>query len=303
MSEYTFTFQPKGPFDLRFQNQFFNGWPTLATDEETIVMAFPVEGWQTSAAVTLRQADDGMLYGCVYGVQEKQQALAAQAQALAAMSLDVDGSRWLEVGKQDPHIGELQTYYHGMRPTLFHSPYEAACAFVIGHRIHIAQTRKLRAKMAEQYGKKIMVEGEAFFAFPEPENLLKLEEFPGIALAKIPHLHAIARAALDGWLQRAALRTIEPEAALEKLQTLPGVGPFFAQGILYRGVGVSDGITSDDISQYAVRRRYGLPESSSFDEILKVAEAWRPYRMWALVLMHVWQREHNDLPKKKFSRS
>ncbi len=49
-------YAPQGPFDLANQNQYFGGWPTLPDDPGAIVIAFPVEGWQGSAAVVLRQS-------------------------------------------------------------------------------------------------------------------------------------------------------------------------------------------------------------------------------------------------------
>gem|GEM_PF-3679796 len=37
-----FTFKPRGPFDLLFQNQYFNGWPTLPDNPTTIVRSYYV---------------------------------------------------------------------------------------------------------------------------------------------------------------------------------------------------------------------------------------------------------------------
>ena len=128
-----FTFTPKGPFNLLHQNQFFNGWPTLKSDETTIVMAFPVEGWEDSAAITLHQNDDGTVTGKVYGTKSPEKAFQ---QALAAMTLDADGSGWPDIGTRDNFVKGLQEKYHYMRPTLFHSPYEAAVSFIAGHRIN-----------------------------------------------------------------------------------------------------------------------------------------------------------------------
>ncbi len=102
-----FTFQPQGPFNLLFQNQYFNGWPTLENDSDTIVMAFPTEDWQGSAAVTLTQPSDGSLRGKVYGAKDPEQA---KQQAFAALSLDEDGSDWPKVGARDAFISELKKH-------------------------------------------------------------------------------------------------------------------------------------------------------------------------------------------------
>ena len=58
---------PKGPFDLARSREFFGGWPSPADDPEAIVMAFPVEGWRTSAAVVVRQERGGRIVGDVHG--------------------------------------------------------------------------------------------------------------------------------------------------------------------------------------------------------------------------------------------
>ena len=54
---------PKGPFDLARSREFFGGWPSPPSDAEAIVMAFPVEGWRTSAAVVVRQERGGRVVG------------------------------------------------------------------------------------------------------------------------------------------------------------------------------------------------------------------------------------------------
>ncbi|HSX06601.1 MAG TPA: hypothetical protein VLG92_02690 [Candidatus Saccharimonadia bacterium] len=288
-----FTCQPQGPFELLFQNQYFNGWPTLTADPQTIVMAFPVEDWQSSAVVTLMQLPDGSLRGKVYGAHDNEKA---KQQALAALSLDEDGSDWPKVGERDAFIGELQKTYHYMRPTLFHSPYEAAAAFVIGHRINIVQTRKIRAHMAQELGQTIAVGGQTFYAFPSPQELLTMQSFQSLNDTKIERLHAVAQAALDGWLTRDYLRTLDEESALSKLQTLPGIGEFFSQGILQRGMGHKDGFSHDDFTYYAIQQSHHAHGTFDRTAAEKIIEKWEPYRMWATVLTHVWARENSIRP-------
>src|SRR3954452_20304680 len=90
-----------GPYDMARQNEFFGGWVKPAGDPHSILMAFPVEGWEHSAAVLLRQEGETVT-GEVTG------PAAAWNQALAALSLDEDGTGWAEVGERDPVIGALQ---------------------------------------------------------------------------------------------------------------------------------------------------------------------------------------------------
>ena len=276
---------PQGPFDLETQAARFGGWPRLG---DAIVMTFPVEGWRSSAAVVMRQRE-ATIVGEVHGAADGN-AEQAWRQALATVSLDADGRGFLEVGRRDPVIGRLQADYRNLRPVLFHSPYEAACAFLIGHRITILQTRRIRQRMAEEAGATIDVDGAPFTAFPDPHALLRLESFPGVAPAKIERLHQVARAALEGTLDRARLRSLPESEALQQLRTLPGIGEFFAQGILMRGAGLVDAVTDDDLTPRAIQLLYRLAERPDRAAVLQRAESWRPYRMWAVVLLNVWVR-------------
>ncbi|MDQ1513902.1 MAG: DNA-3-methyladenine glycosylase [Microbacteriaceae bacterium] len=287
---------PRGPFDLTNQNRYFNGWPTLPDHPETVVMAFPVEGWRGSAAVTLRQRGDEV---DVRVIAPPEIAEKAESQALAAISLDVDGTPWAGLGERNALLGELQQQHRFLRPTMFHSPYEAAAAFVIGHRISIVQTRRIRQRLAEQSGATIEVDGAPFAAFPDPEALLRIDHIDGVADTKIPRLHGVARAALDGLLDRDALRAIDTAEALAELQTIPGIGPFFAEAILYRGVGVPTGITHDPMSLEAVQRAFDLPEVPSVADADRLTDEWQPLRMWAMVLLHVHLREENQGPGRR----
>lgn len=288
----------KPPYSLRNQNNFFGGWPVIKDTAEdfAIVVSFPIEGWLESAAVVVTQNKNGSLSAEPHGTD----AYSEQAinQALATLSLDVDDGSWEEVGKRDKVIAGLQAKYDYLRPMLFHSPYEAAAGFVIGQRISIKQRQAIQKKMSEQLGEKISIENQIFAAFPSPQVLLDVHEFPGLNATKLARLHGIAQAALDGKLDRSYLLTMPTEQALEQLQQLDGIGPFYASGILYRGAGVVDDITDDNLTKYAVQQAYRLSKEPAQTEVLKIAEAWRPYRMWCEVLIHAWLRREIGLPKR-----
>lgn len=290
---------PKAPFDLKNQNSYFGSWPVLTdTDEEySIIITFPVEGWKESAAVVMTQKNDGGLSVVVHGT--KTQSEKAVNQALATLSLDVDDAEWEAVGGKDQVIDTLQKKYDCLRPTLFHSPYEAAVGFVIGQRISVKQRQAIQKKMSDQLGEKITVKDQMYSAFPLPQKLLEIQEFPSLNQTKMERLQGIAQAALDGKLDRMYLLGMSPNHALEELQKLEGVGPFYASGILYRGAGIVDDITDDSLTKYAIKQAYKLAGEPTQTEVMKIAENWRPYRMWAEVLIHVWLRREVGLPKRK----
>jgi DNA-3-methyladenine glycosylase II len=292
---HTFELIPQGPFDLAYQQRHFGGWANFQPDPTAVAMAFPVEGWADSAVVVLRQRDTGTIAGAVHGV-DGAHAQRAWEQALAVLSLDIDGSEFPSVGERDPVIGRLQLAHGWMRPTLFHSPYEAACNFVIGQRISIAQARAVRGLLAADSGDRVDAEGVELAAFPRPQRLLELSTVRGLPDEKLVRLHGIARAALDGVLDRARLRSMPTQTALAELTSLRGVGTFSSQGILFRGAGVVDEVTDEPVSKQAIQRLYDLDHLPDDAEVLHRAEPWRPFRMWSLVLLHVWIRGEGGGP-------
>ena len=73
---------------------------------------------------------------------------------------------------------------------------------------------------------------------------------------------------------------------------MPGVGPFTAEAVYLRGCGVADEIPeTEELSLQAAADLYDKPGLDR-DGYMEIAEKWRPYRMWAVVLLRVgWNRE------------
>jgi DNA-3-methyladenine glycosylase II len=154
-------------------------------------------------------------------------------------------------------------------------------------------------RMSQELGEQIEIDGQVFHAFPDPHALLTLAAYGSLSELKIERLHGVAKAALDGLLDRDSLRSLPIDRALVMLRSISGIGPFFAQGILYRGAGLVDEITSDDLTPYAVQVAYKLEKLPNHKQVLEIARLWRPFRMWATVLLHIWLRREVGLPKKR----
>jgi DNA-3-methyladenine glycosylase II len=201
----------------------------------------------------------------VHGTVEADHEARAIQQAARIVSLDHDGTGYPAVGERDPIVKDLQERSGYLRPVLFHSPYEAAAWSVISARTGHAQAVKLRDALGE--------------TFPAPERLLELKELQGLPANKVPRLHGIAQAALEGKLDRESLLAKDPDQAYTELQDLPGIGPFYAGLILIRAVGTTDvAAKGEPRLEKAIQERYGRP-------IADVIEGWRPFRTWVSVLM------------------
>src|SRR4051812_49713557 len=106
---HTFSVSPRGPFSLAASAGFAGGFApglgggSVEAGRASILMAFPLESWRTSAAVDVQQTSDGTVKGRIFGADDltKSEVAEARAQALRSLSLDHDGTGWLAVGQRD----------------------------------------------------------------------------------------------------------------------------------------------------------------------------------------------------------
>ncbi len=274
---------PEGPFSLQLAAGFGFG-QREGNENDVMRLAFVADNFEHQVGVILRQP---LVDGPILAEVEGEGDLAAiEAQVKRVLSLDYSGKDWLAVGEHDPIIANFQKQYHGLRPVLFYSPYEAAAWSVISNRKFGAQAKKIQRELSEQYGEVFDLAGEQLAAFPTPQALLGVKEFAGLDPVRVERLHAIAESALAGQLDVPHLHAMSSEEAIAAMRQLPGIGPFYAALIVIRGAGLAD-VLPDNEPRFIsfVQQLYGLDHKPSQKEILAIAEHWRPFRTWACVLI------------------
>lgn len=278
-----FVLPTRGPFSLADLATLGFGHNTVEQFDGVMRMAFCVDGgYEHHVGVAVRQ-DGDELHCSVQGSAGK---APVAAQVARVLSVDHDGDAFAEVGRRDPVIGKLQTLAPGMRPPLFYSPYEAAVWSIISARRHRLQAASLRSRLAQAHGTTLEAAGQQVVALPGPRRLLEIEQFPGIADDRIPRLHAIAEAALDGKLEVVHLTAMEPADAMAELQRLPGMGPFYSSLVVIRACGLADVLpTAERNLLDLVPKLYGVPTPLTQEAFTELAERWRPFRTWASVLI------------------
>ncbi|UIJ36441.1 DNA-3-methyladenine glycosylase [Allobranchiibius sp. GilTou73] len=263
-------YEVRGPWSLATSRRFWEGFAPAALAaqaSDALSTVFRVEADWSWASAEVTQRDSS----AVVQVRGEGDLEAAAAQVTRFLSLDVDAEGWPEVGKRDAVIADAQRELPGLRPCGFHSPYEAAAWAVLSQRIRIVQAARLRAGIIEDYGD----EG----AFPSPERLRRADlDLPG---RKNEFLRAVADAAIEGRLDTATLRSVDPQEAEQRVQQIKGIGPFAAELVVLRGANVPDAVPANESRLHAeIAERYG--DDAVLDE---VSLAWRPFRTWACVLL------------------
>lgn len=277
----------QGPYDLTASARFLEGFAPAAHADAAAVpgelrLAFPVApSWRPVGVLVRQPIPGGPVRAAVRGAPEDVPPAIDAVRRI--LSLDVDGSGFTALGARDPVVAELQATYPGLRPVAFHSPYEAACFAIIGHRIRMTQAATIKRRLSELLGTPTDVHGVTLPTFPAPEVLQAQPQVPLVSELKSNRLKAIAKAAAYGRLDTTDLRAKPIPEALAHLSELPGIGKFSAELILLRGAAHPDGFPLHETRLHEeMRRSYGATTTADLTEI---AESWRPYRTWVSLLL------------------
>lgn len=283
----------QGRFDLTASARFLEGFaPAARADAASrpgeLRLAFPVApSWRPVGVLVKQPIPDGPVRMAVQG--DPSDVDKAVVAARRILSLDVDGTGFAAVAARDPVVGELQARYPGLRPVAFHSPYEAACFALIGHRIRMTQAATIKRNLAVELGEQIDVHGVVLPSFPSPAVLRSLPRVPMVSEVKSDRLKAIAEAAEAGLLDAEELRALPVPDALARLRTLPGIGEFSSELVLLRGAAHPDGFPGAEARLHEEMRR--VYPASTKAELREVADEWRPFRTWVSLLLRVRREE------------
>jgi DNA-3-methyladenine glycosylase II len=108
----------------------------------------------------------------------------------------------------------------------------------------------------------------------------------GLSRVKIATLRGLAHALDDGKLDLDALTHAPDEIIHAELTALKGIGPWTADIYILFCLARADAWSPGDLAlQYAVRDALALDARPGLDEMVAIAEAWRPWRSVAARLL------------------
>ena len=181
-------------------------------------------------------------------------------------------------------LGSLAARTPGLRVPGAFDGFELAIRAILGQQVSVSAARTLAGRLARAFGERVEAPTSKLeFAFPTATDIAKqkLRAIAAIGLtsSRAQSILALSCAVVD---ERISLTPVsDPETTLQKLQSLPGIGQWTAQYITMRALRWPDAFLHTDLGA-----RKALPTKSP-KEILAMAEAWRPWRSYAL--MHLWQ--------------
>jgi DNA-3-methyladenine glycosylase II len=147
---------------------------------------------------------------------------------------------------------------------------------VVGQQLSVAATRATVARLEQRFGGRLPSAAEVLGSDPAQFR------DAGLSWRKVGTLRDLAERLSDGRLDPDALAAQTDDELIAALTEVPGIGPWTAQGALIIALGREDVVLAGDLAlRKAVRTVYGLDHLPAEDEVLAIAESWRPYRSLA----------------------
>jgi len=164
--------------------------------------------------------------------------------------------------------------------------FEMAARAVLGQQITVKAASTLAARIVDAYGTPIQTGVEGLtHVFPSPEDILALEgpienHFGplGVIATRSKTIYGLARAIARGEIDFDLCA--QPEEEIKKLMTIRGIGGWTAHYIAMRAMQWPDAFLETDVGVKKALEPY------TSKELLKMAEAWRPWRSYAV--MNLW---------------
>jgi DNA-3-methyladenine glycosylase II len=245
----------------------------------TLLSAFPAMAWK-------QQGPETVLTGTL-----DQPGLHGVLAEIEALSLDLLEVRqltdWLEQARSqlrtaDPVLATLIAAQPDFDPRQWMNELPAMDRFgallfqIVGQQLSVAATRRILERIEERFGGRLPSAADVLATDPA-----RFRD-AGLSWRKVSTLRDLAERLSDGRLDPKALTTAADDELIAALTQIPGIGPWTAQGALIIGLGREDVVLPGDLAlRKAVRTVYALDHLPAEDEVLAIAEKWRPYRSLA----------------------
>jgi len=190
------------------------------------------------------------------------------------------------------HLGPLAAENPGLRVPGAFDPFEMAVRAVLGQQVSVKAATTLSGRFAAALGDPIETPyPELSHLSPTPERVAATESEQltalGITRARVATILALARAVSDGDLSLEPGG--DPAGTVARLKELPGIGEWTAQYVAMRALSWPDAFPHTDLGVY---KALGTRDPK---RVLEIAEAWRPWRAYAV--MHLWKSLEEEIER------
>ncbi|MBP6011040.1 MAG: DNA-3-methyladenine glycosylase 2 family protein [Alphaproteobacteria bacterium] len=274
------TYEP--PFDWPALLRFFAARAIPGVDEvEDLTYHRTFAIGRTRGRLAVTPADGALLAEVTTTASAAEDLIKEKLRRL--FDLDASGKKVATHLRRSERLAPLLKKRPGLRVPGVWDAFELGVRAILGQQVSVAAASTLAGRIAQkfgaEFGKTSSGGGSSLTRlFPKPEQLAEVNlNGLGLTTRRAATVTTFAReVARDPTL----LSADQPlDAFVERVADLPGFGPWTAHYMAMR-MGHADAFPASDLG---VRKALG---TTSDKEVLRRAEAWRPYRAYAT--MHLW---------------
>jgi DNA-3-methyladenine glycosylase II len=192
-----------------------------------------------------------------------------------------------ELAKSDELLEKAVESFYGLRVMGIPDLFEALCWGILGQQINLTYAYTLKRRLVESFGRSVMHEGQAYWVFPNPEDIAKLTvaDLDGLRMTvkKCEFLIGVAQLMVEGNLTKKQLLNTENIKAAEKiLVKIRGIGPWTANYVLMRCLRFPSAFPIDDVGLHnAIKLLLGSEKKPTKEEILNLSTKWTGWESYA----------------------
>lgn len=203
--------------------------------------------------------------------------------------LDTDAAEIARHLRRDPLLRHFVPTT-GVRVPGAWDPFEIGVRALLGQQISVAAARTLAARLVQMCGEPLdaMARGSITHAFPAPAAVASADVARiGLPRTRAAALRGFAAAVADGTIDLSTSRDLDE--IVRALTALPGIGPWSAHYMAMRAYAEPDAFPASDLGVLKALGRRGTIATAR--GALARAEAWRPWRAYAVIAL--WTSDSN----------
>jgi len=186
----------------------------------------------------------------------------------------------------DPALAERLAVLPGVRVPGAWDGFELTVRAILGQQVSVAAATTLAGRIATRYGTPLAMDDDAergavSVLFPDAERLCRARfNDIGLTRSRAETLRLLAKAVVAGDIEFDFAQDVDEFC--QRLQSIKGIGEWTAQYVAMRVLKYPDAFPASDLG---LLKAISAPERATPTTLKARAEAWRPWRAYAAILL------------------
>ena len=206
--------------------------------------------------------------------------------------IDRDLTDFYQLLSRDIDLSYMNIDYNGLRLLGIPNLFEALCWSIIGQQINLTFAYKLKRKITEEFGIKLIYENDDYYLFPSPDIVANLQVSDLLPMQfstrKAEYVIEIAKQFISGNISKTKLEKMTTSDAIKTLVSIRGIGEWTANYALMKSLKRLECVTYGDVGLYnALFAIKGFPKRPSREQLNQFFEKFKNWE--AYTVFYLWR--------------